>query len=453
MIATNGHPAAIPMSEAAERGVIGAVLINPALWPDVAALVRPTDFYILRHQYIWQALVRLYSRGDDHDYLTVTEELRAMGKLAEIGGPPFLLNLVNDTPTSVHAETYARLVLRASVRRRLITAAGEMMRLAADESLATESALVEAERAFNVVVDSFADQTADHSMADMVGAMLDEIDSARAGAGTYTLPTGFRDLDHLLGGGFWRGEIITLAGRPGMGKTAVLLQIAINAARVGARVGVHSLEMNAQALVRRMAASETGINLRKLRMGEVSGSEYDRLVHAGENLALLPIMTNDEPLQTPESVYAQARRWQMRRGLDLIILDYIQILNGMGKFKGGEREREIAYFMRAMKAVARRLNIPIVLAAQINRGVESRENKRPMLSDLRESGSIEQESDIVAFLYRDSYYNPETLNPALLEVIVAKQRNGETGLVNLHYDRASQRISDTRIERIDLSEL
>lgn len=433
-----------PASSDAEEAVIGALLINPSIWPDIAALLQPADFFTLRYQYIYSAMARLHERNDAIDWLTLQEELRAIGKLSEIGGPAALLNLVNNTPTSIHAEVYARLVQRAAVRRRLLSAADTMKRLALDEEQSTELVLADAERAFNGVVDSFAEQQADHTMSDMVDALLDDMERIREGGRVSTCPTGFRDLDTFLGGGLWRGDVVTLAGRPGMGKTAMLLQIALNAARVGVRVGIHSLEMDSAALVRRLAASETGIDLLKLRTGQLSKAEYALLVEAAGKIGPLPIMVNDEPLQTPQSVFAQARRWQMRRGLDLVVLDYVQILNGMGQFKGGEREREIAFFMRSLKIIARKLAVPIIVAAQLSRAVEARQDKRPLLSDLRESGSIEQDSDIVLFLFREGYYNEACLDPNLLEVIVGKQRNGPTGHVDLTYEPSRQRISDRR---------
>jgi replicative DNA helicase len=281
-------------------------------------------------------------------------------------------------------------------------------------------------------------------MSDMLNTMLDDIDHVREGGRVATCPTGFRDLDFLLGGGFWRGDAVTVAGRPGMGKTAFLLQVAANAARVGVRVGIHSLEMDHGALIRRMAAAETGINSMKLRTGQLNDAEYRRVLDAAGVLGKLPIWVNDEPMQTPAAIYAQARRWQMRHGLDLIVLDYIQILHSLAKFKAGQRQEEVSWFMRSIKAIARKLGVPILLAAQLSRACEARQDKRPMLSDLRESGSIEQESDTVMFLYRDVYYNPETENPNLLEVIVGKQRNGPTDTIHLIYNSAEQRISNQR---------
>ena len=441
-MSANGSTA--PASIEAEEAVIGSLLIDPSFWPDIAALIQANDFYILRHQYIFSAMARLQSRSDSIDFITVQEELRAMGKLKDVGGPAFLLGLVTKTPTSSNWEVYARLVQRAAVRRRLLVAADEMKRLAMDEDSATELVLEQAEQSFNVVIDSFAEQSSDHSMSEMVDGMMAEIEAIMDGGRVSTCATGFKELDLLLGGGFWRGDVITVAGRPGMGKTAFMLQVALNAARVGVRVGIHSLEMDQGALIRRLAASESGINLTKLRTGKMTDAEYGRLVDVVGTLGPLPIMVNDEPMQTPAAVFAQARRWQMRMGLDLVVLDYVQILNGMGKFKAGQRQEEIAWFMRSMKVVARKLGVPILLAAQLNRGVEARQDKRPLLSDLRESGSIEQDSDTVMFLYRDAYYNPATENPFLLEAIVAKQRNGETNTISLIYEPSRQRITDHR---------
>jgi replicative DNA helicase len=454
-MSANGTATLAPYSQEAEEGVIGAVLIAPEWWPILTDIVRAGDFFIVRHGIIWAALARLAARGDAVDFITVQSELAAMGKLTEIGGPAYLLNLINNTPTSQNADTYAMLVQRGAVRRRLMLVSDQMKQLAQAEHMNVEQVLEEAEASFNQVLDSFADKSAESNMSEMVDAMLNELESMLDGEHVSAMPTGFKVLDDLLAGGVRRGELITVAGRPGMGKTALMLNIAKNAARVGVRVGVHSIEMDRQQLVRRIASAEAGVNLKRFRDGKMTRQEYQKVLAVSSALAPLPLYTNDSSMQSPERVYAQARRWQARHGLDLIVLDYLQLLDATKKFKGndsGAREQQISYFMRSLKAIARKLNVPIIIGAQLNREVDKRQDKRPMLSDLRESGSIEQDSDIVGLLFWEAYpaYGITNADPNALEVIVAKNRNGETGTVKLHYDRPTQRISDGITRQIDL---
>lgn len=456
MAAQNGTEAQLaPFSQEAEEAVIGAVLIEPAWWPILSDIVRAGDFFLMRHGLIWQSFARLAGRSDAIDFITVQNELAAMGKLKDIGGPAYLLNLVNNTPTSQNADTYAMLVQRAALRRRLMLVSDQMKELARAEHMSVEQVLEDAEASFNQVLDSFADKSSEASMSEMVDAMLNELEQMLDGEHVAAMPTGFRDLDGLLAGGVRRGELITVAGRPGMGKTAFMLNIAKNAARVGVRVGVHSIEMDRLQLMRRIAAAEASINLKRFRDGKMTKAEYQKVLAVSASLAPMPLYTNDASMQSPERVYAQARRWQARHGLDLIVLDYLQLLDATKKFKGndsGAREQQIAYFMRSLKAIGRKLNVPIILAAQLNREVDKRQDKRPMLSDLRESGSIEQDSDIVALLFWEAYpaYGITNADPNALEVIVAKNRNGETGTIKLHYDRPTQRIENGTTRQIDL---
>jgi replicative DNA helicase len=241
-----------------------------------------------------------------------------------------------------------------------------------------------------------------------------------------------------------------------MGKTAFLLGIAMNTARVGVRVGITSLEMNADSLVLRMAAMETGINLQKLRMGNLSLPEWQKLLQAAPDLRKLPIVTNDAPVQTIDQIHAQARRWQMMYGLDLIILDYLGLLHSPDLPRGkrdDNRVMEISRMTRGCKELARDLNIPVIMAAQVNRGPDARTDKRPLLSDLRESGSIENDSDVVAFIFREVVYDDATENPNKAEIIIAKHRNGPTDTVVLHYERALTKFLDARSQAVDLKAL
>jgi replicative DNA helicase len=457
--ATNGNtPAATlaPYSEESEVAVIGAVLVDPAAWLELTFLT-PDSFFILRHRHIWQAFSRLAGRQDQIDLITVGNELRAMGKLQDVGGPAYLLNLVNNTPTSLHAEVYGRMVFRAAARRRLLEAGDNLRRLALDEHMALEDVLDGAQQTVISVIDSTADSRFEHQMPDVVDRLLGRIEQAMENpAQGWALPTGFRDLDTLLAGGLWRGDLITVAGRPGMGKTAFMLGIAMNMARVGVRVGITSLEMNADSLVLRMAAMETGINLQKLRMGNLNSKEWQTILKAAPALRELPIVTNDAPVQTVDQIHAQGRRWQMMYGLDCMILDYLGLLHSADQPRGkrdDNRVLEISRMTRGCKELARDLNIPVIMAAQVNRGPDARTDKRPMLSDLRESGSIENDSDVVAFIFREVVYDDATENPNKAEIIIAKHRNGPTDTVVLHYERQLTKFLDSRPQLVDLKAL
>jgi replicative DNA helicase len=440
-----------PYSEEAEEAVIGAVLINPDSYLTVASFLKHDDFYLLRHQYVWQALQRLSDRDEPVDYLTLLQELRDMGWLDEIGGAPYITRLINNTPTSIHAEFYGRIVERTAIRRRLLVAADEIKALAVNEQLDIENVVTESERRlFNVTDRQLKREFI--PLRDAVGEYFDQIEHLMQNPQiTLGVPSGFKDLDELLGG-FQRSDLIIFAGRPGMGKTSYLLSSAVNSARLGARIAIFTMEMGADQLVQRMISMETGINSHQLRLGRLSQQEYARFVEAAGRISRFQIFIDDTPALNPLQMRTKCRRLQHEHGLDMVVVDYVQLMNAGGTYENN-RVQEVSYISRAMKELARELNVPILSAAQLSRAVEQRQDKRPLLSDLRESGSLEQDADIVMFLYRDVVYNDATEFPNQADIIVAKHRNGATGTISLYFDNSLTKFLDGAVRRIDLGDV
>jgi replicative DNA helicase len=589
-----------PYSEEAEEAVLGAILSNPNVIFNVASFLKGEDFYILRHQYIWEAIQRIVERGEEFDYLTVSKELLDIGRLDEVGGPWYLLRLVNNTPTSVHAEVYAKVVERAAVRRRLMTAADEIKALALNEEMAIEKVTDEAEaRLFGVTEsqlkrDLVPISTVISEYWERMERLIGDHDEALG------LPTGFRALDTLLGG-LQKSDLLIFAGRPGMGKcvaqgtliatdsglvaienlkpndvdgipddeggifypleigvqtpngmrrsshfydsgikptlrittragysltgthvhpvlvrsqtgkitwkyfadirlgddiaihsqsnshpdwdeitqiedaglqpcydltipdghtfvangivnhnTSFMLSVALNAARFDKRIAIFTMEMGVEQIIQRMVSMETGINMQRLRLGQIDDLEWRRLVEAMSRLRNFKIFIDDTPAMSPMQMRAKCRRLAREQGVDLIMVDYIQLMNAGGVYENN-RVQEVSHISRNLKELARELNVPLLSAAQLSRAVEQRQDKRPQLSDLRESGSIEQDSDIVMFLYRDEVYNEATEFPNQADIIIAKHRNGPTGVVSLYFDKTITRFMDATAHNIDLS--
>jgi|FLYN01.1.fsa_nt_gi replicative DNA helicase len=380
----------VPYSQEAEEAVIGAVIINPASFFSVASFLNAEDFFILRHQHIWQALLRLNERGDAVDYVSVIQELKNVGKLDEIGGPAYITQLINNTPTSIHAEVYGRLVERAAIRRRLLSAADRIKMLALDEELTVERVMDEAEtQLFGVSERQLSRELV--PMREALSQYYDHVEGLMQATGEpLGLPTGFKDLDKLLGG-LQRSDLLVFAGRPGMGKTAWLLSTALNVARLGRRVLIFTMEMGVDQIVQRMVSMEAAINSQKLRSGQLTPQEWARFVQVVGNLSNFRIFIDDTPAMTPLQMRSKCFRLAREHGVDLVILDYMQLMNAGGSYENN-RVQEISYISRSMKELARELNIPIMSAAQLSRAVEQRQDKRPVLSDLRESGCLAGES-------------------------------------------------------------
>ena len=437
-----------PFSPEAEEAVLGAILSNPGAWFGIAAFLQQDDFFLLRHRWIWEAMQRISERNENLDFLTVGEELAQLGHLEETGGTAWLIRLINNTPTSVHAEVYGRIVQRAALRRRLLAAAESIRGVALDEQQTIESVIEQSEA---LVFEATENRTR-RDLLPISVAISDYYERIeyliRHSDTPLGLPTGFRAVEQLMGG-MQRSDLLVFAGRPGMGKTSFMLSVVLNVARLGSRVALFTMEMGVEQIVQRLVSMETGINMQQLRLGQVSPQEQGRLLEAMGRLSDLQIYIDDTPALNPLELRAKCRRMHLEHGIDLILVDYMQLMNAGGAYENN-RVQEISYISRSLKELARELNVPLLSAAQLSRAVEQRQDKRPQLRDLRESGSIEQDADIVMFLYRDEVYNEATDIPGQADIIVAKHRNGPTGTISLFFDKTITRFRDVNTQRIDL---
>ena len=416
-----------PNSREAEEAVLGSVLINPDSYFEISQIIKADDFYIIRNQWIWDSYVRLHEKRIPIDILTVSEDLEEHAQLSEIGGQAYLVALVNQTPTSLHAEAYAQIVEQTSIRRKMLAAANEMARLAYDEGKEVRTILDEAEKS----VFGLSSRRVRHDLEpihDVVGEYYDHLDElSKRDDEIVGVPTGLADLDHLLGG-LQKSDLNIVAGRPGSGKTGFLLSVAKNAAQKEHKnVAMFSMEMSNQQLVQRLIAQETNIDSHRLRMGKLLDDEWNVFVQAMGVLGDTKIWLDDTPAITPLALRTKCRRLHMEYNLDLILVDYLQLMGSDSRNEN--RVQEVSYISRSLKVLARELDVPVLAAAQLSRAVEHREDKRPMLSDLRESGSLEQDADIVMFIHRPDKDNKESPRHNVAELIVSKHRNGPTGSI------------------------
>ncbi|MBN1287866.1 MAG: replicative DNA helicase [Anaerolineae bacterium] len=442
-----------PHSVEAEEAVLGAVLMNPEVLPEVMAALEPDDFFIVRHRWIYDALLRLSARREAIDYLTAIRELEAHGKLDDVGGPAYLAGLIDGTPTSMHAATYARTIARLAVRRRLLAAAGRIAELAHKEDSEIEQVLDDASAAFLEATARRAAQT-DATLGETLSAVYDQTAARYSDPAQQAgLPTGFKDLDALLGG-MHPGDLLLVAARTSMGKTTWLLNVALHAAQHGAHVGIFSLEQDKAQLAQRFLAAASGIDLLRLRLGRITPEEWKRFVEACARLDRLPTMHLDDVQgATPAQLRAKARAWQLYDGLDLVIVDYVQRMKSGTPADERNRVQALAEITGGLKDLARELGVPVLAAAQLNRAVDNRQDKRPQLSDLRESGNLEIDTDVVLFLHRDDYYDSGSERAGLAELIVAKHRNGPVGTVELTYKKEHMRFADSLHHTLDLDAL
>lgn len=420
-----------PQNIDAEISVLGSLLIDPDSIIKVASFLRPDDFYRESHGLIYGAILRLFERREPADVVTVSDELDRHDQLEQIGGQAQLASLISRVPTSVHIEHYAHIVESTATRRRLINAAGQIAAVAHEETEDVRTTIDEAERILFRVSERQL-----HQDLTPIGRILsdyfDQIEYLYEHKGEMTgLPTGFADLDKLLSG-LQPSDLIIVAGRPGMGKTSLTLSLAQHmAVEHKACVAVFTLEMSGRQLAQRMVSSETGIDSQRLRVGDIRDDEIEQIARAIGLLSDTAIYIDDTPAISTMELRTKARRLATERQLDLVIVDYMQLMRS--GIRTENRVQEISYISRGLKALARELRVPVVAASQLSRAVEGRQDKRPILSDLRESGSIEQDADIVMFIYRDEVYNEHTDRPHVAEIIVAKHRNGPTGKIDLAF--------------------
>jgi replicative DNA helicase len=422
-------PTAVPHSREAEEAVVGAVLINPEVYYDVAQFLQADDFYIHRHRWIWEAFASLHEQRIPVDLLTVGEELDRKGQLSEIGGPAYLTTLVNQVPTSLNAESYGHIVESHAIRRKMLTAANSIASLAYNEDTTVDTVMDEAEKA----VFGVSERRLRHDVLpirQVMSVVYDQVgERAQRSDEIFGVPTGFIDLDKMLGG-LQASDLLIIAGRPGQGKSGFLLSVAKNAALTHKKhVAVFSLEMSNEQVAERLISQETGIDSQRLRTGHLEGNQWELFTQAIEVLSDTHIFLDDTPAITPLQLRTKCRRLHLEHHLDLIIVDYLQLMGG--DTRNENRVQEVSYISRNLKVLARELNVPVLAAAQLSRAVEQRSDKKPVLSDLRESGSLEQDSDIVMFIYRPDQYEKDTVRQNVAEIIIAKHRNGPVGSVEL----------------------
>jgi replicative DNA helicase len=438
----------MPQNIEAEEAVLGSLLIDQDAIIRVATFLQPEDFFVQRHGWIYEAIRDLHERREPADLVTLTDELERREQLSDVGGPSFLTSLINATPTSIHVEYYARIVERTAILRRLIDAAGQIAKLAYQDVDDVDEVVDRAES----IIFGVSEKRVSRDLVpirQVLDEFYDRIEFLYEHQGEIIgIPTGLTDLDKLLGG-FQRSDLVIIAGRPGMGKTSLALSIALQAARKwDKRVGIFSLEMSNEQVVQRLVSAETGIDSQRLRLGAIHEEEWSTLVQAASLLSNTQIYIDDTPAISALEMRTKARRLHAEYGLDVLIVDYLQLMRG--DFRSENRVQEISFISRSLKGLARELNIPVVALSQLSRAVESRHDKRPMLSDLRESGSIEQDADVVMFVYRDELYDPDTEFPNIAELRVSKHRSGPTGVFSVYFKKELAQFVDLEVRREQL---
>lgn len=428
-----------PQNLEAEQSVLGAMLIDRDAITTVAGVLTAADFYAERHGRLFEAITALYQRGEPVDLVTVQEELRRRGQHEAVGGLPYLTSLMNTVPTTANVGQYAQIVENKAILRRLQTTSRQTAE-ACYEAEDADAALADAQRA----ILSLAQGRNRRGPIVLQDALVSFYQSVEARYNTVSpvpgRPTGFRDLDRLTGG-LQDGDMIVVAARPSVGKTAFTLNLARNAmVQGGARVGFFSLEMSVDQLVQRLVAAEAAVDSARIRTGKLLDQDWQRLGSAMATLSGGCFVIDDTPNYPLPNLLATARRIVQQHDLNLLFVDYLQLMSIPSRSGPASRQQEISDISRGLKGLAKELRIPLIAVSQLSRSVEQRQDKHPLLSDLRESGAIEQDADLVAFLYREDYYEPDTERKNLVEVILAKHRNGPTGTVELYFMKEIQKM-------------
>jgi replicative DNA helicase len=431
-----------PQNLGAEAGLLGSILIDSDAITRVADMLTPDDFFDGRHQRIYAAMVSLYEKRSPIDVLTLTNQLQENSELDTVGGASYVTELANTVPTATNAENYAEIIKSKAVRRKLINTTQELASLGYDEGKPVQEIIEEAETKLFAVSQRQVEQNLS-SLESILSESFERLDDLHKDSGKIRgVSTGFKDMDAVLAG-LQKSDLLILAARPSMGKSAFSMNIAHNIA-VNEKKAVlfFSLEMSKEQLVDRLLADEAEIDAWKIRTGNLTDEDFEKLGNAMGTLSEAPMFIDDTPGITVMEMRTKARREAHNQELGLIVVDYLQLMSGGSKFQGSDnRVQEISEISRGLKAIARELNVPVIALSQLSRSVEQRHPQIPQLSDLRESGSIEQDADVVMFIYREEYYNPETDRAHIADILIRKHRNGPTGNIELYFDREKQRIS------------
>lgn len=431
-----------PQNLEAEQSVLGSLMIDRDAIINISDFLSPEDFYKENHKLIYESMIELYEQGEPIDVVSLANVLQEKKKLEQIGGRAALVALANTTPNSSSVEHYAKIVQRKGTLRNLIKSGSEIQRLAQDESQEIDQILDEAEQQIFAVSQKFLTNKF-VSIKTILADTFERIDKTHKEGQTRGIPTMFNDIDSLLGG-MQQSDMVILAARPSMGKTTFALDLCRNiAVHQKVPTGIFSLEMSKEQLVDRLLAAEAEVDLWKMRTGKLSDSpesdDFPKIAEAMGRLSEAPLFIDDTPGASPMEIRTKARRLQAEHGLGFIVVDYLQLMEGKSK---ESRVQEVAEISRSLKGIARELNVPVLALSQLSRAVESRTPPIPQLSDLRESGSIEQDADVVMFIYREAMYDPETENPNKAEVLIRKHRNGPTGTVELFFNNGKVRFEN-----------
>jgi replicative DNA helicase len=428
-----------PHNVEAEESVLGSMLLSKDAIAEVLELLREDDFYRPAHRTVFRSVLELYGHGDAVDAVTVQEELRRNGSLADIGGAPFLHTLVASVPTAANAGYYARIVKEAGVLRRLIDVGTQIVQLGFETPQDTERAVDIAESLVYQVAQGRVTEDY-HSLRDVLTGTLEAIERLHEDHREITgVPTGFPDLDRLTSG-LQPANLVIVAARPAVGKSTLGLDIARHAAvKAGVPTVVFSLEMSRTELVQRLMCAECTVDMQRLRTGRMEESDWTRLTRSLGKLADAPLFIDDSPGTTMMEIRAKCRRLKQRHGLGLVVVDYLQLMQPSKRFEN--RQQEVSEISRSLKLLAKELEVPVIAISQLSRQTEARSDRRPMLSDLRESGALEQDSDVVLFIYRDELYDPESARKGEADFILAKHRNGPTDTVTVTFQGQYSRFA------------
>jgi replicative DNA helicase len=430
-----------PQNIEAEVSLLGSILIDKDAIIKIADIVTPEDFYDNRHSIIFSAIIDLYEKRQPLDLVTLTNKLREVEELDRVGGSATIAELTSAVPTAAHVVEYAKIVAHKATLRRLISAAGSINNIGYDETTPVEKLLDQAEQTIfevsqrNLKQNFIAIRTVLDDTFDRLNELHSNSEKLRG------VPTGFRDLDNLLAG-LQNSDLLILAARPSMGKTTFVMNIAHHvAAREGIPVGFFSLEVSKEQLIDQLLSIESGVDSWKLRTGKLDDDDFPKIAEAMAHLSEAPIYVDDAAMTNVMEMRTKARRLQAEHGLGLIIIDYLQLISG-GTRSGEGRQQEVSEISRNLKGLARELNVPVIALSQLSRAVESRDDKRPQLSDLRDSGSIEQDADVVMFIYRDWYYNHDTDKQNITEILIKKHRNGALDDIELYFHPEQRKFTD-----------